>query len=132
MALTVMKRSIRWGWTHSGVVLSLLLACSSDSGPNAPPPPLDETGGLDHGDAPAPCLDPTQTHCPCSQPGDQIECGDVHEVRGDYVICSLGTRSCTPDGWSDCTPRRLEEASAAGLDSTPGVLHLQALSAAVN
>ena len=131
-ALTVMKRSIRWGWTQSGVVLSLLLGCSSDSGPNAAPPPLDETGGLDHGDVPDPCLDPTQTHCPCSQLADQIECGDVHEVRGDYVICSLGTRTCTLDGWSDCTPQRMVEASAAAADMTPGGLHLQALSAAVN
>jgi hypothetical protein len=59
-----MKRSIRRGWTQSGVMLSLLLGCSSDSGPNAAPPPLDETGGLDHQDLPDPCLDPTQTNCP--------------------------------------------------------------------
>ncbi|HEU4584079.1 MAG TPA: dickkopf-related protein [Polyangiaceae bacterium] len=123
---------MRRGWTQSGVVLWLLLGCSSDSGPNAPPPGLDESGGLDHQDVSDPCLDPTQTSCPCSQPGEQIECGSVHELRGEYVICSLGTRTCTLDGWSECTPQRLEEASAAGTGTTPGGLRLQALSAAVN
>ena len=76
---------IRWGWACPGVVLSLLLGCSSDTEPGAGAPPLDDTGDthLDSDATEDPCADPTSTDCACAHEGERIECGEVHELRGD-------------------------------------------------
>jgi hypothetical protein len=33
----------------------------------------------------------------------ELDCGTVSEHRGDYVICSPGTRTCMNGAWGECT-----------------------------
>jgi len=63
--------------------------------------------------------------CPCSDEGEQLDCGSLQELRGNYVICAMGVRHCTQGVWSECTPDRLVETATS--ESSRG-LRLQALS----
>lgn len=126
------KGCIGWGWVSPGLVISILIGCSADRGPE--PGTLDDPGRLDDGTGNAPldpCLDPTQTDCPCADEGARLGCGEVQELRGDYAICSMGSRSCLGGVWSECVGERLVEADADPT-ATAGGLRLQALSAGVD
>ncbi|HKO90983.1 MAG TPA: hypothetical protein VJU61_07525, partial [Polyangiaceae bacterium] len=122
-----------WRWMGAGVVLWTLIGCSADRGPE--PGLLDDPGRLNDGTGHAPldpCLDPTQANCPCADEGARLACGEVRELRGDYAICSMGSRSCLGGVWSECVGERLVEADAVDLTETAGGLRLQALSAGVD
>ena len=68
-------------------------------------------GSSDGGDGGAPsCGTSINTGCPCDTPGQQIGCGQVHHLDGDYLSCSTGTRSCSASGqWGDCLGDQIGE-----------------------
>jgi hypothetical protein len=111
----------------AGFLLAPLWSCSSDDeglAPAAidPDQPLVAHSAVDR------CATPN-VDCPCGNEGEQLDCGTVHEVRGDYVICSMGVRHCSDGVWTDCSPDRLVQ--AAPTETSRG-LRLQALSAAAD
>src|ERR1019366_2200816 len=48
-----------------------------------------------------PCATPN-LGCPCSAPGQTVDCGKVVQSSGNYVTCSEGTRTCDNGIWGDC------------------------------
>jgi len=118
-------RTARLDWARTLSTLALLVACSSgerDESPSAdlddtdPPPTLQRTAV----DA---CQEPN-AGCPCSDEGQRIDCGTVSEQRGNYVICSMGSRSCADGLWGECVGER-----SITTESAPDRgLRLQALS----
>jgi hypothetical protein len=69
--------------------------------------------------------------CPCSSPGEVVECGKVvHRGPGGYVACSMGHRTCAAGTWGTCvgetdvTAQSLTKHLVAG-----GGLQLQSLGA---
>jgi hypothetical protein len=117
---------VRSFWLLQVPVLGLL-ACSAGD-PAAPPPP---PAALDPDVEDPPqlgvvnCNSP-QTGCPCTEPGAVIDCGTVSERRGDYVICSMGTRTCNAGTWGECAG---SEVLAQNATVTANNLRLQSLSA---
>ena len=87
----------------SAMRVSLLLAtmlfvaaCGSGDDHN----PTGGDGTLPPGGLPT-CSD-NATGCPCSTPGQTTECKEFRK-SGDYIACSIGTRTCGADGkWGDC------------------------------
>jgi hypothetical protein len=59
------------------------------------------------GEAPAPqTVDECASHaagCPCNDDGATLACSHK-EVRGEYVICTRGFRTCVSQQWSECSP----------------------------
>ena len=47
------------------------------------------------------CATPNEG-CPCSTFGATAECGHVKYQSGDYVACSMGTRTCLGGKWGAC------------------------------
>jgi hypothetical protein len=83
-------------WLLAVGALGLLAACGSpnpaDLG-SSPAGPDASAAGL--------CATPN-TGCPCSNPGQTVDCGDVVQQSGGYVTCSEGTRTCGTGGWGEC------------------------------
>jgi hypothetical protein len=60
------------------------------------------------GGTPTVCGSSPTTGCACDTPGQQLACGQVHRVDGDYISCSPGYRTCSADGeWGDCLGDRV-------------------------
>jgi len=89
----------RWG-----LALLPLLGCSGGDSHPMPSADLDANGPPSslHQTAVDECLTP-ETGCPCEEEGVALDCGTVSEHRGDYVICSPGTRTCSEGVWGECT-----------------------------
>ncbi len=83
------------------VAAGLVYACG-DQKPNA----LDGTGSVGTG----PCATPDMG-CPCDTPGQVVECGKVYQRDGDYVTCSIGTRTCMGAEWGECLGDRVQKQS---------------------
>jgi hypothetical protein len=79
---------------------ALLWSCS---GNNDAPPVGGETNTLPTASAaPLDCSVPN-AGCPCTQPGEILKCGKVVYKSENYISCSIGLRTCEPDGtWTDC------------------------------
>jgi hypothetical protein len=73
------------------VSLALVVACSDDA---VKAPPV-SGGGLAGGPGiPDPCATPNEG-CGCEEEGAVVDCGRVREQHGDYVTCSMDTRTYT-------------------------------------
>ncbi len=115
----------RTSLSFSPLLVALFSGCSQGEPPE--PASLDGNGDaqwLQTGSAQDPCAEPTSTDCPCSDEGARIACGSVHELRGDYAICSMGARSCNAGVWSECQAEQQVETAT----TTASGLRLQALS----
>jgi hypothetical protein len=78
------------------------------------------------------CLTPA-LGCPCSTPGEQVDCGDVVQMAGDYVTCSEGKRTCdSSGGWGACVGSYVmtRSLSTQGTQAQHGILPL-ALNASI-
>jgi hypothetical protein len=60
----------------------------------------------------------------CEEEGAETECGKVVEQFGDYITCSIGTRTCSDGHWGECVGTRITQKPAQ--TSEPD-LRLQAL-----
>lgn len=77
--------------------------CSASDRPQQIDRHLPEVSGGQVGER---CRTP-QEGCACADPGAILDCGQVRERHGDYVTCSVGTRTCKADGvWSACIGQR--------------------------
>lgn len=86
-------------WVALVLCLSLIGCGSSDraagiapgdAGTTLPPPSTN------------PCDTPTEG-CACNDPGQEVDCGQVKRISGDYVACSNGRRTCSEEGkWGEC------------------------------
>ncbi len=85
----------------------MLLALSCSKAPRA-----DKSDG----DSPDKTLKPTPTDvcgtpnegCPCDEPGQVVNCGEVVARSDDYVSCSMGTRTCEEGGnWGKCVGQQV-------------------------
>lgn len=65
------------------------------------------------GAAAADCATPSQG-CPCQNPGEAADCGEVMETSGERVLCSRGERLCQDNGtWGSCEPEAARLVSRA-------------------
>jgi len=89
------------------VALGGLLLCSAYSqGHEAAP----YSGMADAGDKPIPNLDPCATPnkgCACDTTDAVVDCGQVERISGDYVSCTMGTRTCIDGKWGECIGDRI-------------------------
>lgn len=97
------------------LVCWLLVGCADGDRPARSDTATPAVGVNQAGDR---CATPQQG-CECSEPLDAVDCGQVREKHGDYVTCSMGTRTCTEEGtWSACVGHRTTlkpvQASAPG------------------
>ncbi len=84
------------------VLTVLITGCSASDDPSAPMMGNSDVAAMAT-PAPAVCANHEQG-CPCDAPGDLIDCGRVKRQAGDYVWCSTGMQTCSPDGvWGKCT-----------------------------
>lgn len=82
---------------------ALLVSCNSDSKNLAP-------GNLPNpGATTARACNTPQTGCACEEEGKVIECGAINDRLGDYVTCTLGSRSCGGGQWSECQSRAISQ-----------------------
>jgi hypothetical protein len=97
------------------VSLALVVACSDDA---VKAPPV-SGGGLAGGPGiPDPCATPNEG-CGCEEEGAVVDCGRVREQHGDYVTCSMGTRTCTDGAWGACVGDRITVKSTSS--GSPGL-----------
>ncbi|HVJ16891.1 MAG TPA: hypothetical protein VM686_15730 [Polyangiaceae bacterium] len=89
--------------------MALLAACGgpSERSPTLPWGPPATTAGPG-----GPCASPN-TGCTCNDEQAQVDCGRVRETHGDYVTCSMGTRTCESGRWSECQGDRITLKSVA-------------------
>lgn len=89
-------------------LLLLLLALSSCS--KAPRPDKSNGDGPDDTLKPTPadaCGTPNQD-CPCDEPGQVVNCGEVVARSDEYVSCSMGSRTCEERGkWGKCVGQQV-------------------------
>lgn len=110
------RRATRSKW-KVGAVVALALAtvaaaCGSPSNPatlNGGPggPPTDATTGTA-------CM-PGHEGCPCSTPGQTVDCGKVANDYGGYITCSEGTSTCTNGEWGACVGSKTITKSKRGV-----------------
>ncbi|MFO7177664.1 MAG: hypothetical protein DIU78_003090 [Pseudomonadota bacterium] len=62
--------------------------------------------------------------CPCENEGQEVECGKTEERYGDYLTCSVGTRTCTDGEWSACVENRKTRISSPRTQSGRRALSL--------
>jgi hypothetical protein len=63
----------------------------------------------------ASCATPAEG-CPCTALGQTVPCGEVERIAGDYVSCSLGTRTCLANGrWGACMGVEVRSKRASSL-----------------
>lgn len=54
--------------------------------------------------------------CDCETPGLEVDCGQVKNIAGDYVSCSMGKRVCGEDGrWGACAGSHIVTKSVPGI-----------------
>ncbi|MEY4547917.1 MAG: hypothetical protein RL685_4112 [Pseudomonadota bacterium] len=121
------RTTVRSFWLHPVPLLGLL-ACSAGETAAPPPAPLGDANEPPPQIGAVNCDSP-QAGCPCVEVGARIECGSVSERRGDYVICSMGTRTCNDGTWGECTG---SDEFIRNSTSNVSNLRLQALSTAEN
>ncbi len=80
-------------------VVAVLIASFASCGADA----LDAAGDGTNLGQPTPeaCATPNEG-CPCPTAGATAECGHVKQQSGDYVACSMGTRTCNGGSWGPC------------------------------
>jgi len=80
-------------------VMAVLIASFASCGTDA----LDAAGDGTNLGQPTPeaCATPNEG-CPCPTAGATAECGHVKQQSGDYVACSMGTRTCNGGSWGPC------------------------------
>jgi hypothetical protein len=95
--------------------LLVWLWCASCS--DGAPPPLGSEGTATtmHPDATIdPCATPNDG-CPCTTPGQVVQCGRVERNFGTYVDCSIGSRACADNGtWGSCLGNQIKKKSIVG------------------
>lgn len=80
---------------------ALLWSCSGSN--NDAPPAVGDVQGTAPTATAAPDCSVPNAGCPCTQPGEILKCGKVVYKSENYVSCSIGLRTCEPDGtWTDC------------------------------
>lgn len=91
--------SMRYGWVALLFAFAPALATSCSQGrPNA-----NDDLAFNGGPGGETCATPA-TGCPCTDVGEDVECGVAKKSSGDFVTCSMGTRTCLPSGtWGECT-----------------------------
>src|SRR5687767_811708 len=91
-------RGIAWVWSCSPVIVAALLAACADAPARSQavpgPRPTVTAPGPNGGGA-------------CDDDGAVVDCGRVREQHGDYVTCSMGTRTCENGRWSECQGDRV-------------------------
>ena len=75
-------------------VVALVVGCSTD--------PFPATGGAGGGGSRASDCSSPNDGCPCTEPGQSLDCGRVEQRFDDYVVCSMGKRTCRAGAWSTC------------------------------
>lgn len=60
------------------------------------------------------CAAAPQSGCPCSTAGATADCGEVTQVSGNYVTCSLGELTCSGGVWGSCVGDRITTKSIGG------------------
>jgi hypothetical protein len=83
-------------------VVIVVGACGNPSNPAA----LSGGPGGPALDATASCL-PGHEGCPCTTPGQTVDCGEVVHDYGGYVTCSEGTSTCANGRWGACAGTKI-------------------------
>ena len=79
-----------------------MIGCTSGDRPASGEAP---TAPIDPG---AQCNDSVpQSGCPCTTPGALAECGAVHQVVDNSVLCSMGHTTCIAGRWGSCDGERI-------------------------
>ncbi|MGH7437081.1 MAG: hypothetical protein ACRENE_15515 [Polyangiaceae bacterium] len=86
--------------TVSVALITLAFVSCGQTGSNAAG--LSTVGSTNVGVGGVSCTTPNEG-CPCSNPGQVVECGKVSHVGpGGYVACQMGHRTCVGPDWGAC------------------------------
>jgi hypothetical protein len=100
-------------------MLLLVLSCSKTPRPAATHEGEDDDISARQNSADL-CRTPN-TDCPCEEPGQVVNCGEVVARSPEYVSCSMGSRTCEEGGkWSKCVGQQvitLNSWQAGGLEA---------------
>ena len=114
---------LRYKWVLGIVATTALTigACGTE-GPDS----ADWSGTGSLGDSSSRCGTPNEG-CPCDEPGDTVDCGEVKHRSGDYVSCSIGKRQCIGGRWGACIGDQFVTTKAITGDGPLGTIQPAAL-----
>ncbi len=91
---SALGKAVAWAAPFVVLIAALVASCGTDR------PDAASSGGLIPSTQDF-CGTPNEG-CECATPGATAACGNVKEVSGDYVACSMGYRQCVAGRWGAC------------------------------